>query len=85
MGLLYRIGRACVISGVLVAGSGTVCWYADLLSNPWCSSFRIVRFGRATNAVSCIYFVCNGIRVGSCIVLATIHLLRGMVHSKNQS
>ena len=43
--LLYRFG-------VLAVASAGAIYYADVLNNPWCSSFRIVRSGRAAWAVS---------------------------------
>ena len=46
--VMLRFG---VISAAFVTAAGAV-YHSDVLNNPWCSSFRIVRFGRATNAVS---------------------------------
>jgi len=52
MGGLRRVGKLFLISGSLLAGGSTVLYYSDALNNQWCSSFRVVRFGRAANAVS---------------------------------
>lgn len=41
------VGLAAVAGG----GLGALCYHTEILNNPWCSSFRVVRFGRATNAV----------------------------------
>lgn len=47
-------GRIKVASFALVGVAGVVgavCYHTQLLNNPWSSSFRVIRFGRATNAV----------------------------------
>lgn len=49
MGLIRRLAIASAALTSITAG---VCYHTEVLNNPWCSSFRIVRFGRATNAVS---------------------------------
>ena len=48
MGLLSRLS---LVSGALVSVAGAACYHTEILNNPWCSSFRVIRFGRATNAV----------------------------------
>ncbi len=47
--LLLKSGLAVT---ALTATSGAICYHTDVLDNPWCSSLRIVRFGRAACAVS---------------------------------
>ena len=48
-----RFGVACSALAGTAALAGAVCYHTNLLNNPWCSSFRVIRFGRAANAVSC--------------------------------
>ncbi len=57
----------------MLATAGTVCYCTDVLDNPWCSSLRVVRFGRAACAVSgapfyCedVYYVCSAVFYSEC-------------------
>lgn len=45
-----KFGRLGLAFAALSSATGALCYHADLLNNPWCSSFRVVRFGRASNA-----------------------------------
>lgn len=49
---LRRLVGVSVIGASAAGVAGAVFYNTDVLNNPWCSSFRVVRFGRATNAVS---------------------------------
>lgn len=44
--------RGAVATGLVAVGAGVLCYQTDALNNPWCSSLRVIRFGRSSYAVS---------------------------------
>ena len=70
-----RLGKLCLISASVLAGGGALCRYNDVLNNQWCSSFRIVRFGRAANAVSYVPWFLGSCTVSVLMLFSTSVLL----------
>lgn len=71
---MRRFGRLGVACAAVASATGAICYHTDLLNNPWCSSFGVLRFGRATNAVSASWRSYVATVLAQCMSECILHL-----------